>query len=78
MDINYITSENARFIRKRKNLSLMQVANETGITKSTLSRLENNSKPITIVELKILSDFYNIPTCVMMSNIDKKTLLEYL
>jgi transcriptional regulator with XRE-family HTH domain len=48
-------------IRTRRKMTLTEVANETGISKSTLSRLETGSRRPTLELLLALSHTYRVP-----------------
>ena len=50
-----------RGVRERRGLTLTRAAEQTGISKSTLSRLENGQRRPTLELLLLLADAYRVP-----------------
>lgn len=48
-------------LRKSANLSQNEIAKRLGISRPTLTLIENEKKEVTLSQAKLLSDLYNVP-----------------
>ncbi|WP_079709825.1 helix-turn-helix domain-containing protein [Paraliobacillus ryukyuensis] len=76
--MNFIIAENLKLIRSTNGYSLSLVSEGTGITKSTLSRIENGKSPITVDHLDSLTSFYNIDIKLLFIKIKNENKREYI
>ena len=61
--------------RIERNFTQEYVANQIGVSTKTLSRIENQKRPIKLFELKSICDVLNMdPNCFMENDEDKKLL----
>lgn len=72
--------KNIKLLRKRKKLSQDLVAQEIGVTRTSLSGYESSAVQPPLRTLLALSDFFNIPTDSLLrhdlSELDERTLRE--
>lgn len=64
-----------RRLRKIRNLSLQQVSEETGMSYSYLSGLENDKHSISIVNLQRLANYFGVDLIHFLDNKDTNTIL---
>jgi len=64
-----------RNLRKMRNLSLQQVSEETGMSYSYLSGLENDKHSISIVNLQRLANYFGVDLIHFLDNKDTDTFL---
>ncbi|MEI6101808.1 MAG: XRE family transcriptional regulator [Eubacteriales bacterium] len=64
-----------RRLRKIRNLSLQQVSEETGMSYSYLSGLENDKHSISIVNLQRLAKYFGVDLIHFLDNRDTNTVL---
>ena len=64
-----------RRLRKIRNLSLQQVSEDTGMSYSYLSGLENDKHSISIVNLQRLANFFGVDLIHFLDNKDTNTVL---
>lgn len=64
-----------RNLRKIRNISLQQVADETGMSYSYLSGLENGKHSISIVNLQRLARYFNVSLIHFLDNRETGTVL---
>jgi transcriptional regulator with XRE-family HTH domain len=64
-----------RNLRKIRNLSLQQVSEETGMSYSYLSGLENDKHSISIVNLQRLANYFGVDLIHFLDNRDTDTIL---
>ena len=58
-------------LRKSKHLTLWQVAEDTTISRSNLSEVENNEHGISANNLKTLADYYGVTTDYLLGKTNK-------
>ncbi|MBP6695832.1 MAG: helix-turn-helix transcriptional regulator, partial [Saprospiraceae bacterium] len=57
---NQFFGHNIKFLRKRQKLTLVEMAKQTGISKSALSDYENNKSTPGLEILRIFSSFFSV------------------
>lgn len=79
---NYIANE-LRALRAKKNKSIVELADDLGLTKDTISRYENAKTSINIDVLEKILDYYDLDfdiffknVCANKQNKDQKQLKE--
>jgi transcriptional regulator with XRE-family HTH domain len=67
-DEDYIKSfgENLRAVRKRKNLSMSEIAKKTRVELNSLYRIEKGKVDISISTLKAIADALEIPPAQLL------------
>ena len=66
-------ANNLRRIRETKRFTLKEVEQQTGISYSVLSRIELGERDLSEYHIRILADFYKVPTDYILGR-DTKTL----
>ena len=71
-------AERLKEIRRRKNITLDELAEKIGYTKSTLSRYENEKRVPNIEFINQVADFFNVSTDYLLGRTDSPevTILE--
>lgn len=65
---------NLRKLRKEKNLTLVELAEKTRISKSALSFLENEKRTFTQEHLEILTTFFGVSTDYLLGKTEFRNL----
>ncbi|ALF10806.1 helix-turn-helix domain-containing protein [Parageobacillus thermoglucosidasius] len=71
MDINKKVGERIREVRKKYNLSMMQLADELGISQPRLSRIENGDQEIPISLIQQFCERFDIPLSSFFRSLEK-------
>ena len=57
-------------LRKKKGLTLEELAKEIGVTKATISRWESGERGLKISQLQKLADYFNVSVGYLLGNTD--------
>lgn len=68
MSIKENIKQNLAYFRKQRNLTTERVAEVLGVSRQAYSHYENGLREISVVFLKMLSDFYGISLDLMVSS----------
>lgn len=64
-------SERMKKLRKKQSITLEQLANEIDVTKSTLSRYENNQREPKMYIVKKLASYFTVSVDYLLGNSDE-------
>ena len=61
-----LLARNLKMLIKRERLTIMELAQKTGVPKSTIHNWMNGVKPRDIYKLLILANFFSIHICTLI------------
>ncbi|MFT9495818.1 helix-turn-helix domain-containing protein [Anaerosolibacter sp.] len=61
-------SERLRELRQKHDITLDKMADDTGITKATLSRYENGHREPKLDIINTIADYFNVPVDYLLGN----------
>jgi len=59
-------------LRKNKNLTMKDLANEIGVSRTTISRYENDSRQPSKEVLEVLADYFEVTTDYLLGRTNQK------